>query len=446
MLTVKINGVEKQALIDWSSISIEQVATNQIDSAKFRISKHAGKTFTPIAGDIVLILDGATEIFGGTIVRIQDSAEGTMTYFDIECASYERELDRYLVVREIQSQNARYILNAIISEFVNHFAKSIETGEVAETWTVEQGACVANTTPGQYISGSQSRKITTGVGTTAYSRVENVLDLTKFSDGSISTDDDYIRMMIYIEDPSTIDYVQILTGSDTGATYTNYMYAIISGPFIHGFNEVVILKSTFTVVGTATWANSKKRQYLVGAKPGVIAAVSFDDIRLLQASSAFLQSGISDADIDIGSVKFNYEPASSAIRSIAETIGCDWYISPNRILTFFAPGTLSAPFSLTDDSKNFLWNSLRLTDDLTTIRNQIYVRGGEYQGNSFDFEQLADGTALNYRSPYKLKNISVMVGGVSKTVGIDNVDDPASFDCVYNFDEKNLKFKSATNP
>lgn len=447
-MTVLINGVDKTSGIDWQSFQVEQQLTNQIDTVSFKILKHANKTYTPTLGDSVLISDSAVEIFGGSIVTIQNSVEaGVLTVLDINAVSHERTLDRYLAIREIINKTPRYIINTLVDEFVNKITKEIDLGESTETWVTEDGTVAANTTNGQFLQGDQSRKMTATAGSTATARRETTLDLTAFSDTSAATTADKITLWYYVDNIANFGSLRLQFVSDAGATYTNYYEYTISTTPVVGFNQAVILKSAFSAVGSPNWNDIKKRQYRVTASASGTVNVSVDDIRLVKATTAFTQQNVQDVDSQfLGSVKFNYEQITQCFVQIAEAIGCDWYVDPDRDIHFFAPLTEPASFALNDTSANFIWDSLKINTDTTTIKNTIYIRGGEYQGSATDYNQTADGNALNFRSPFRLKNIVVTVAAGAKTVGVDNLDDPTSFDCLYNFNEKTLKFKTATKP
>lgn len=449
MITVTIAGVDRSAYIDWESLTVEQQVTSQVDTAQFLVKKYGTKTYTPALGDSIQVQDGSTKIFGGTIVRVDNEVKaGGLTYLSVTASSHEYTLDRYLVVREITDQTPRYVLNTILSEFVNKKTKSIETGESTETWTQEAATIAANTTKGQYLSGSQARKFTATASNSATARRENTLDLTAYSDMTAAATGDIIKFFAYVDNIANLASIRIRCGSDTGATYTNYFEAtVLAAALSTGWNEIAIAKTDFAATGTPSWADCKKRQYHVTASAAGTVNVTIDDVRLVQAATYFAQTGVQDADdITIGSVKLNYEQASEAIKQVAEAIGNDWYIDPDRVLYFYAPASIPAPFSLTDGSQNFVWDSLKISQDISTVKNQIYVRGGEYQGTSADYDQIADGTALNFRSPYRIKNISVTVAGAAKTCGVDNLDDPTAFDCLYNFMEKTLKFAAGSKP
>jgi len=452
-VVVTIAGVDKTSFIDWESFSVEQQVTNQVDTVNFLIKVYGTKNYTPTKGDTVLVTDNGTDIFGGTIINIQRVLRGPMLGLQIKAVSHERTLDRYLVSREITGQNARYIINTILADFVNRVTRAIDSGESTETWTQEDGTVAATTTAGEYVYGSQARKFTATSGSTATGRAASALDLSKFDDGSSFGNSDYVKLWIRVDTIANLTSIRVRFVSDAGATYTNYYEkTILAASLVAGWNEVTIAKSAFSSTGSPSWSGNLKRQYRVTASGAGTVNVVIDDVRLVQASTYFSQTGVDDADSPtLGSVKFNYEQVSDAIKQIADAVGNDWYINPSRVLYFYQASGVSAPFSLTSSSpsvtsQNFVWNSLQVSDDLSTLKNQIYVRGGEYQGNSSTYDQTADGNSINFRSPYKLKNITIAVNGVSKTVGVDNLDDPASFYALYNFEEKNLKFPSANKP
>lgn len=444
-LTVTIASVDKSSSIDWDSLMVEQQLTSQVDTATFRIKKYGTKTYSPSLGDVVTITDGATDVFGGTIVRIEDMIQaGTLTVLSITAVSHEHTLDRYLVTREITNRSARYIINTIFDEFVNRVLKSIDTMESTETWVQEDGTLAADTTNGNFIAGEQSRKLTATAGNTATCRRETTLNLTLFDDGSAAGTGDVITFWFKVDTPANFSSLRVRFVSDAGATYTNYFETTISATPVAGWNQARVLKSAFSSTGAPSWSNVLKRQYRVTAGAGGSLNVQIDDTRLVQATTYFSQANVNDADSPfLGSVKFNYEHVSQAIKQIAEAVGNDWYVGTDRNLHFYQPLTEAAPFALTDTSQNFIWNSLRINKDTSTIKNRIYVRGGEYQGTSTTFSFVADGTQKTFRSPYRIKNISVTVNAVAQTVGVDNLDDPASFNCLYNFMEKTLKFAVA---
>lgn len=157
--------------------------------------------------------------------------------------------------------------------------------------------------------------------------------------------------------------------------------------------------------------------------------------------AGFTTNGVTVTNV-VNFVAFNYEQPTKCFQQLAELTGADWFVDEDKDIKFFAKSELTAPFELTDTSEKFFWNSLVLRQDVKNLRNIIFVRGGEFEGDSFTEEQEADGETKVFVQGFRYSNIVVKVNTVAKTVGIDNKDDPGSFDVLYNFDEKALKFPS----
>lgn len=148
----------------------------------------------------------------------------------------------------------------------------------------------------------------------------------------------------------------------------------------------------------------------------------------------------------ISYIKFNYEKASQCLSKLSDLVLGDWYVDYNKVIHFIAKSTFSAPFPITDDNNKAIKGSLTIKQDASQIKNTIFVRGGEYLGSSYTENFVADGTQTTFVMAYQYSGISVSVAGSAKTVGIDNIDDPATKDCLYNFAEKSIKFPTATKP
>lgn len=145
-------------------------------------------------------------------------------------------------------------------------------------------------------------------------------------------------------------------------------------------------------------------------------------------------------------IAFNYEYPSKCLQQLAELTGYDWYVDADKNIFFFSKVDNLAPFNLTDDNESYYYNSLNLHRDIKNLRNTIIVRGGEYQGSTTSETVVADGQALIYKQGQRYSNVTVTVDGVSKTVGIDNISDPTAYDCLYNYQEKFVRFTASTKP
>ncbi|MDQ3158811.1 MAG: hypothetical protein M3P98_01580 [bacterium] len=152
----------------------------------------------------------------------------------------------------------------------------------------------------------------------------------------------------------------------------------------------------------------------------------------------------------LGSVKFNYEQPSKCIQKIADLIGYDWYIDVDGDLHFFNDTVSTAPFEINDTDYKLEFGTLNFNGNILELKNSIVVRGGEYQSEILEAEvvdkYIADGTQRVFVNIYRYANIFVKVDGVLQTVGIDNITDETTVDCLYNFTEKAVKFRDNNKP
>jgi hypothetical protein len=139
-------------------------------------------------------------------------------------------------------------------------------------------------------------------------------------------------------------------------------------------------------------------------------------------------------------IQFNYITVFEALKKICKYTGYDFYIDYNKDLHFFLAENNTAPFNIIDSTDVF---DIEVKRDLTNIRNAVYVRGGTYLSDTYTQNEKGNGTTKDFYTTYKPHDITVTVGGASKTVGIDNIDDSGSFDCLLNYQEKMIKFTSA---
>lgn len=148
----------------------------------------------------------------------------------------------------------------------------------------------------------------------------------------------------------------------------------------------------------------------------------------------------------IDSIAFDYEPFSKCLQRLADITGYDWYIDYDKDVHFFDKTTNTSPFNLTDTNGNYIIRSLKIKRDTSQLRNLVYVRGGDYLADTMTAEFVADGEQIIFFTPHKFSDIHVTVTGAARTVGIDYADDPDSYDCLYNFNDKSIKFKDADKP
>jgi len=147
----------------------------------------------------------------------------------------------------------------------------------------------------------------------------------------------------------------------------------------------------------------------------------------------------------ITTASFNSIPLSQVIQILAEQVNYSWYIDYDKDIHFFARNTEMAPFNLDDSSGNFIWDSLELEQDISQLRNVVIVRGGDKVATvARPKNHVGDANQKTFNTDYQFNSKpTVTVGGVSKTVGLENIDQDASFDCLWDYNQKYIRFVAA---
>lgn len=171
-------------------------------------------------------------------------------------------------------------------------------------------------------------------------------------------------------------------------------------------------------------------------------------------TSGFTTTNVSGSGLSIDSVAFNRITVAEALEKLAKLTSYSWYVDYNKDIHFFAKTEEPAPYRLTDDTSHpdygkYIYDSLIINEDLSQLRNTILVEGGEKVGNTRSITRLgselsSEGT-LNIEYKYSSKP-TVEVDSVAQTVGIDFLDDDASFDCMWSFQQKYIRFTAGNIP
>src|ERR1700722_6809966 len=117
--------------------------------------------------------------------------------------------------------------------------------------------------------------------------------------------------------------------------------------------------------------------------------IVLDIVANFASGKGFTTNHVQVANFLVPSIKFNYQQPSKALQSLANLVGWDWYIDPNKDLHFFlgdiddtggaavGPGGV-APITVNATSGDIEWNSLDVDLQITNMQNSVYVIGGTY--------------------------------------------------------------------
>ncbi|HAN20429.1 MAG: hypothetical protein A2Y15_08735 [Clostridiales bacterium GWF2_36_10] len=116
----------------------------------------------------------------------------------------------------------------------------------------------------------------------------------------------------------------------------------------------------------------------------------------------------------------------------------DWYIDETLDVNFFDKISSVNPIVLSQENANYKRGSANFTPDASKLVNKLWVKGGKAVSDPFTQSITISGTTpipLFYtpRSP-----ITVTIGGVEKTLGIQNITDVGTKDFLINTNEKLL--------
>lgn len=439
MITVTVNNTDRSSNIDWESLKVNQAITSQPDKCSFAVRYDGvAKNWIPSTGDVVIVEDDGLKVFGGLILRVEESVEAAkLLIYEVEAVSFEKDLDRYLVTDTYEDVTALYIINSIINDYANR--KRIVLFDGDQSVTDETGTSSVDTDDVVYKTQSLGVSLTSGNSYAGRVEFSPAKDLDVYDNGEAGSVDDFTTLWVYIE--GGITQVRIRLGNETGGTYTNYLEKTYN--VVAGWNYLSVVQDDMTEVGTFDRSDLKVLQ-LYADSPAGNGFVAFDDVRCINEDS-YTMNNVQQADTLVDYAQFNYDQVSQAIRQIAEQTGFDWYIDPDRDLHFFEPANEQAPFSLSDNNGNYNYLTLTIEDDRAKLRNQIFVRGGNELGNTTteDISYQVDGTQTIFQLSYGYADLAVSLNSVAQTIGIENVSDPSGFDLLYNFQEKTLRFASA---
>lgn len=188
------------------------------------------------------------------------------------------------------------------------------------------------------------------------------------------------------------------------------------------------------------------RKLVIKAYTNTDVATVMADILTNYTSGFTLDSPVDTPTIK--TVRFNYEQPSRCIQKLMNAVGWDWYVDQENVVHIFAASNMTAPFEINDTEGNHVMGSLKRDKNINELKNVVYIRGGEYEDPIAEADAVdkyeANGVDNTFPLVYRYSETEVTINGTPQTVGVDFINEPADFDCLYNFQEKLVRFPDGT--
>lgn len=129
----------------------------------------------------------------------------------------------------------------------------------------------------------------------------------------------------------------------------------------------------------------------------------------------------------------------TAMETICELSGYEWYIDYDMTLQFFKPADRINPNILKVGT--FHRGSANLKPDSSQLVNRLWVKGGKALSDNYVQPIIVNGTEpiqLYYTPRATTEGVIVIIDGQPKTIGIQYLHDPGGHDFLLNYSEKLL--------
>ncbi len=121
-LTVNIASNDRTGDILWKTFGITDNINEKANICSFEARKYGDKTWKPVLGDTVQVIDGTSTPFSGTVVRVKEVMEGTkLQKFQVKAIDHGRELDRQQVSEHYSGMTVDDIIADIITNYTSGF-------------------------------------------------------------------------------------------------------------------------------------------------------------------------------------------------------------------------------------------------------------------------------------------------------------------------------------
>ena len=129
-----------------------------------------------------------------------------------------------------------------------YLSNPIDTFEDATTWAANQVNCVIANEAVIVKEGTNSMKVTVAASAVGYSYVPFTTDLSKFSDGSDSSDKDYIRFWLYIDELKNLESVSLQFDVGDGSFLFDFLNYTITSTETEGGLQALGLGASANII------------------------------------------------------------------------------------------------------------------------------------------------------------------------------------------------------
>lgn len=446
MITLKIDKIDRSRQVEMGSLRKTDNLNQRIDTCAFTMINYAKYPFKPEVGSEMEIFDDALLIFAGVIIKVESGRDhnNVLTY-QVECKDWTQYLDRYLVAESYQNVTIESIIKDIYYKYVVDWAAGAVAVSLPNTDDVYSYEVPAvGSAPGGFLL--RPNGFTWGFsGRSGLAKNGSVYGQANAPHG---------QQVALLQDDAG-------TGDGPGYIF-KYFNPLQAGKYVIAFKAAKrpgyatatfdlkingIVKQSFSI------AHDDFRQYfsdpiqlntgfseLGFAVTGTNMTAFIDDLRF-STKDAFNVNGVV-CPLNAVTLTLNRISVTAALEKMSKMTSYVWYVDYDKTINFFEKNSKHAPFDLTDTSENYMYDSLSLTDDISQLRNRVYIRGGEAEGATRIETQNGDNIKKHFVTANKFsKQPLVRVNGVLVNTGLDYVSDEASYDAFWSFQEKYVRFK-----
>lgn len=378
-------------------------------------------------------------LFGGVCISNPDEEIGQSGKFACKCklVDWTYLYDRKVIVQQFEDMYAREIIGRTVYFFCPTDTQS-DIDDFESAWTHGGvGNAMANSTSDR-LHGTMSQKTSTsGAGSATWTKTITPKDISDYT---------HLRFWWKIAsgEGAKISGMKIRVGGDS-SNYFEYTIANVGVAFEACWNfESAKLSEYTSVTGAPDLAAVDWIQIVVTATAAISANSLYFD-HMFVSTGSFTVQNVARGDIVFGDVRAQYKRASELTEDIARQSGLFWYIDYTKDIHLFASAAIAAPWSIIDSSENY--RDLTVETDISKFKNRQVVRGGEAPSETlYTQNAVADGSQTSFPLDYKPSSLTMTVGGVSQSIGVEGFVDPTTVQWIYNFNEKVVRAATASTP